>query len=94
MLGIKKWYLANRKIEVTESFEEANLLLDEMEDILKAERENVLQTIPLVENDSRLGWEPTMEYACDKKLLEWKLKKLDNLLKFTIPNYRMTVKKY
>ncbi len=94
MLGIKKWYLANRKLEVTESFEEANLLLDEMENILKEERQNVLETIPLVENDSRLGWEPTMEYACDKKLLEWKIEKIDGILKYTIPNYRLTVKKY
>ena len=65
-----------------------------MENILKEERQNVLETIPLVENDSRLGWEPTMEYACDKKLLEWKIGKIDDLLKYTIPNYRLTVKKY
>lgn len=40
------------------------------------ERANVLATIPLVEFDSSLGWEPTMGYVCDKANLEWKLNQL------------------
>ncbi len=40
-----------------------------------AEREiaNAKATLPLVEFDSRLGWEPTMEYRCDPAHIEWKI---------------------
>ena len=41
--------------------------------IREEERANVLATIPLVEFDSSLGWEPTMGYVCDRENLEWKL---------------------
>ena len=37
----------------------------------------VEDTIPLVEADSRLGWEPSMLYMTDKWHLEWKLRQLD-----------------
>jgi len=94
MIGIKKWYLANRRLEVTEDFVEANAILDEMTAILEEEKKNVQETIPLVEADSSLGWEPTLEYACDREHLEWKLGKLDSVIKYTIPNYRLTVKKF
>ena len=65
-----------------------------MVSILEEELQNVLETIPLVEADSRLGWEPSMEYACDREHLEWKLEKLERILKYTIPHYRATLKKY
>jgi len=41
--------------------------------IAEAEIANAQATIPLVEFDSRLGWEPTMEYMCDKAHIEWKI---------------------
>ena len=63
-------------------------LIDELESILLRERENVLDTIPVVELDSRLGWEPSMDYTTDKKGLEWKLRQLDYELNFKIPTYR------
>ena len=44
--------------------------------ILAAERENVRGTIPVVETDSALGWEPTMLYVCGPRHLEWKLRQL------------------
>jgi len=44
-----------------------------MPDIAEREIRNAEATIPLVEFDSRLGWEPTMEYMCDKAHIEWKI---------------------
>ncbi|MEG0691908.1 MAG: hypothetical protein RR444_02375 [Oscillospiraceae bacterium] len=41
--------------------------------IAKVEIENAKKTIPLVEFDSRLGYEPTMDYMCDKEHLLWKI---------------------
>ena len=51
-----------------------------MEEILLSEKKNVLDTIPLVKLDSRLGWEPSMEYVCDKWHLEWKIRQLKSAL--------------
>ena len=45
--------------------------------ILDDEEANVRETIPVVEYDSALGWEPTMFYICDRANLEWKLRQLD-----------------
>ena len=41
---------------------------------------NAKNTIPLVEKDSRLGWEPSMEYVTDKKMLEWKIRQVQFVL--------------
>ena len=70
MSGIKRWWLLNKKLETEYSLPEAERILDELEKIATKEMENVRETIPLVEYDSRLGWEPTMEYVTDKAHLE------------------------
>ena len=67
--------------------QKASTILDELIKVAAVERENVLDTIPYVEQDSRLGWEPSMEYVCDKWHLEWKLCQLDFALK-EIEDYR------
>ncbi len=91
LLGIKRWWLCNKKLETEYDFAAANRLLDELQQIAEAERLNVLDTIPLVEYDSRLGWEPTMEYVTDRKHLEWKLERLDVFLQQTLLAYRKTI---
>ena len=44
-----------------------------MRELAEAELENARRTIPLVELDSRLGYEPSMEYIGDKEHLLWKI---------------------
>lgn len=58
----KKWLLAKKR----EDYEE-------MLRIGQAEIENALATIPLVETDSRLGFEPSMEYMTDREHILWKI---------------------
>ncbi len=41
--------------------------------LAEKEIENARQTLPLVALDSRLGWEPTMEYVCDPACINWKI---------------------
>ncbi len=55
-------------------------ILEEMRSIVQAEIENAKQTIPLVEFDSRLGFEPSMEYMCDREHLEWKIEQTERAL--------------
>lgn len=75
-LGIKRWWIANMKLQTSFNRDDMTLYLDQLKDLLLAERENVMDTIPLVEADSRLGWEPRMDYVCDKTHLDWKLRQL------------------
>ena len=56
--------------------------------ILLKEKENVLDTIPIVKLDSRLGWEPSMDYTTDEKALKWKLRQLDYELNIKLAMYR------
>ena len=91
MTGIKKWWLLNKRLELESDFGRANALLDEMEMLIREEAENVRETLPLVDADSRLGWEPSMDYMADREHLEWKLRQLDNLLNKTLPAYRRTI---
>ena len=48
-------------------------LVREMLEIAEAEIKNAEGAIPLVEFDSRLGYEPSMDYMCDRAHLEWKI---------------------
>ena len=52
-------------------------MLDEIKTLQLAEKENVLDTLPLVEADSSLGFEPSMLYLTDRRHLEWKLRQID-----------------
>ena len=49
---------------------------------------NVRQTLPLVDADSALGYEPSMDYVADREHLEWKIRQLSSVLEVDIPNYR------
>ncbi|MBQ6474508.1 MAG: hypothetical protein IJJ33_21185 [Victivallales bacterium] len=76
-LNTKRWWLLNRRLQLTGEPVQANALLDEMSEILSAEQRNVEGALPCVELDSRLGWEPSMGYVADSWHLHWKLRQLD-----------------
>jgi hypothetical protein len=87
----KTWYLTISRLPLESDKDIVNQLLAQAEQVLDAERENVLRALPLVKQDSRLGWDPRMEYVCDPARLEWKLRLLDyvqttELDKFRKPN--------
>ena len=63
-------------------------VIDDMVRLGEAEIANAEATIPLVEADSRLGWEPSMEYMADRAHLEWKIAQLRLVLDEEIPAYR------
>ena len=76
-LNAKRWSVLLAKSNATFNLDGLAQVYDDMDAILEAEREVVKDTIPLVEVDSRLGWEPSMLYMTDKRHLEWKLRQLD-----------------
>ncbi len=87
-IHIQQWYLTVTKMQIEPDNEMVKQYLAEADRILDAERENVLATIPIIEADSRLGWDPRMEYVCDRRRLDWKLKLLDYVQHTELNQYR------
>jgi hypothetical protein len=64
-----------------------------MRQVAAEEIENARSTIPYVEYDSRLGYEPTMEYMTDREHLEWKIAMTERALTELEPIYEEAKKK-
>ena len=88
----KEWYILKTRLFATDTRGELSAILTEMEQLIKEEQQVVSDTVPLVEADSRLGWEPSMLYMTDKWHLEWKLRQIDYTLNNEIKLYKMCVK--
>ena len=84
--NVKDWYKLKKKLQDTHG-EERNRIVDEMIEIAKREIENAKNTIPFVEEDSRLGYEPSMEYMCDREHIEWKIALAEEMIKNELPKY-------
>ncbi|MDD4098991.1 MAG: hypothetical protein PHC30_09485 [Lentisphaeria bacterium] len=85
----KQWFLCSQVLRSDNAARDGVLAaLDEMTAIAKREIDNARQAIPLVEQDSRLGWEPSMEYMTDKPRLEWKIAQVTEVINELIPAYR------
>ena len=50
-----------------------------IQELARAEYDNAKAAIPLVEYDSELGWEPSMEYVGGPEQIRWKLKRMERL---------------
>ena len=70
----KQWYIQKNILHTTTDEQELRNTVARMKELCDEEIRNAEETIPLVELDSRLGWEPTMEYMTDRAHLEWKIK--------------------
>lgn len=77
VLNRKRYFLLDQKRVASEDRTETAQVIDDMIALLKAEQQNARDTIPLVEFDSILGFEPSMEYVTDRKRLEWKIAQVD-----------------
>ena len=87
-LNVKNLHLLQNRLALAGTKENAEKILDEMQTLLENEKANVVDTISAVRVDSRLGWEPSMEYQCDEECLNWKLRQLDHELKIALPEFR------
>ena len=87
-INAKKWHIL--KCKSNAMFEREGLLqiVEDMELLLNEEIKNAQETIPLVERDSRLGWEPSMLYLGDKEHLEWKIRQVNFVLEHELPFMR------
>ena len=70
----KQWYMAYTGLQASKSREEIRARVEEMRQIAQREIQNVENAKQYIESDSRLGWEPSMEYMADARRLDWKIK--------------------
>jgi hypothetical protein len=87
-INVKEWWKLSSRVMVEPDQVTANDLLDRMIALGEAEIANCEATIPIVGADSRLGWEPTMEYLGDADHIRWKMAHLRQVLDKEIPGYR------
>jgi len=84
---VKETYFRKYALLTDESID-FSATLDELAQIMRAEIENAKATVPLVDFDSRLGFEPSMDYMCHREALEWKLALQTQILEEEIPALR------
>lgn len=91
-INIKHLFILKHKLQMATTADENEQILNDIEALLISERKNAENTIPLVQVDSLLGWEPSMEYTTDEEGLRWKLRQVDHELEHVIPMYRKSNK--
>ena len=88
-LNMKNWWILNTKLQVPSDRPTMLALLDRIEEIAHEEIANVEDTFDAVRADSRIGWEPSMEYVCDEWHLDWKLRQMESMLRETAAYRKM-----
>ncbi len=86
-INFKEFCILRDSMKATSNEEKIHSLIGRMEKIIHREIDNVIATIPLVQKDSALGYEPSMDYQCDAECLEWKLRQMDYILRVELPRY-------
>ena len=92
VIHVKEWWLLNQRLLVTDQPRTMLTILNAMESLARREIENARATIPLVEQDSRLGWEPSMEYMTDAAHLRWKIAQVQTVIQSDISEYRRAIR--
>jgi len=71
-VAAKSWFLAKQRLDLAKA-DEVPAIVEEMTVMAKEEIKNAERAIACAEVDSRLGWEPSMEYIADAEHLRWKI---------------------
>jgi hypothetical protein len=85
-------YIETRKLFSATKRETIKKCILAIEKIGKREIKNAEATIPIVEKDSAIGFEPSMLYQCSKENLLWKIKQTNYMLTSELDFYRTSLK--
>ncbi len=77
----KQWFVLKCRMHAEFTKEGLLGIYDEMEALVHKEAANAESAVPLIDADSRLGWEPSMLYLCDREHLDLKQQQLAYVLK-------------
>ncbi|MDF2720848.1 MAG: hypothetical protein K0Q59_523 [Paenibacillus sp.] len=86
-INTKLWWKQKQLLLKATDPREAEAIVQAMRHIAEADIANAEATIPLVEADSRLGWEPSMEYMTDKEHLLWKIAQVRQVIDVELPEF-------
>lgn len=84
-INVKRWNVLRHKCFAETDSKKLLQLHQQMIQLGEEEIKNAEATIPLVQADSRLGWEPTMEYIGSEYHLRWKIRQVRQVLDYEIP---------
>ncbi|MDF2670381.1 MAG: hypothetical protein K0R67_2687, partial [Paenibacillus sp.] len=90
-INVKLWWKYKQELFRETDPDQAAVLLEQMEQLAEREIANAEAAIPLVEADSRLGWEPSMEYMTDPAHLQWKIHQVRSVLQSEFAQYRSSL---
>ena len=76
-LNRKHYFILDQKRMACKDPAQTTRIIEDMIALLRKEQENASATIPIVEFDSVLGFEPSIEYVTDRKRLEWKISQVE-----------------
>ncbi len=93
MTGVsaKRWYRFVTKMQTSDVESEVLEAIEGAEALIRAEQQNVEAAVECVKFDSRLGWEPRMEYRSTVDMFNWKKRQLDYVLNTEIAAYRRSL---
>ena len=87
-INVKRWWQLRQELSTAPDGAAAEAVLERLSALAEAEIANARSAIPLVELDSRLGWEPSMEYMADAAHLRWKVEQVRHVIEVEIPACR------
>jgi len=87
-INVKRWWQLRQELTATADDAAVETILARLTALAATEIENTRAAIPLVEFDSRLGWEPSMEYMADAEHLRWKIAQVRHVIDIELPAYR------
>ncbi len=79
-INVKNFCLARQDMNAAKTPEDVLKYIELMEEIAKEEIKNAESAIPLVQHNSRLGWEPSMEYLGDEEQIRWKISQVQGMI--------------
>ena len=90
----KQWAKLRWQFPLLTEKEALQRWVDSMTALAQAEIQNAEATIPLAEADSRLGWEPSMEYIGDARHLRWKIRQVTQVMEKELSAYQKVIDEF
>ena len=87
VLNVKLFYRCKTALKLPQGGRRLKRTALRIRKIALAEIENAKACIPLLEQDSALGFEPTMLYAGGKERVLWKIRQVEYMLASELPYY-------
>ncbi len=87
-VNVKRFTLEKIQMHASQTAEETLVHINLMEKIAREEIENAKSAIPYVRNNSRLGWEPSMEYLGDEEHILWKIRQVESMIEHELGGWK------